>query len=72
LDFPHRGARTLSLLEELDDLVAEAGGAVYPAKDARMTAERFQQFFPDWERLREYVDPAFSSNLWRRVGGAAP
>jgi FAD/FMN-containing dehydrogenase len=72
LDFPHRGESTLRLLDELDDLVCEAGGAVYPAKDARMTAGRFRRYFPGWERLGSYVDPRFSSNLWRRVAGEEP
>ena len=71
LDFPHRGKDTLRLLDELDGLVSEAGGAVYPAKDARMSAERFHRYFPRWQDLEAYVDPAFSSSLWRRVAGDA-
>lgn len=67
LDFPRRGASTLRLLEQLDALVAEAGGAVYPAKDARMSGASFRRFFPQWERFAEHVDPKFSSSFWRRV-----
>lgn len=67
LDFPNQGQPTLRLLDELEALVSEAQGAVYPAKDARMSPGRFRQYFPHWTRLREYVDPAFSSGLWRRV-----
>lgn len=67
LDFPNRGAATFELLERLDDVVAAAGGAVYPAKDARMRGERFRQYYPAWESLRPYLDPAFSSGFWRRV-----
>lgn len=69
LDFPHRGASTLALLDALDDIVVEAGGALYPAKDARMSPRRFRQSFPRLDRFREFVDPAFSSSFWRRVGG---
>lgn len=67
LDFPNRGARTLALLDRLDDIVAAAGGAVYPAKDARMPAKYFRQYFPAWESFSHYIDPKFSSSFWRRV-----
>lgn len=67
LDFPNRGKRTLQLLDRLDDLVAEADGAVYPAKDARMSGGRFRQYFPAWEAFSSFIDPSFSSSFWRRV-----
>jgi FAD/FMN-containing dehydrogenase len=67
LDFPNRGARTLALLESLDAVTRSAGGAVYPAKDARMSAASFRQYFPQWERFQAYIDPQFSSSFWRRV-----
>ena len=67
LDFPNRGASTLALLDRLDDIVAAAGGAVYPAKDARMSARYFKQYFPSWETFSHYIDPKFSSGFWRRV-----
>lgn len=69
LDFPHRGERTLRLLQRLDDLVADAGGALYPAKDARMSPEMFALSFPRLPAFRPHVDPAFSSSFWRRVQG---
>jgi FAD/FMN-containing dehydrogenase len=67
LDFPNRGALTLELLESLDAITRAAGGAVYPAKDARMSAQSFQQYFPRWREMSEYIDPNFSSSFWRRV-----
>jgi FAD/FMN-containing dehydrogenase len=67
LDFPNRGEETLRLLEDLDSITRAAGGAVYPAKDARMSALSFQQYFPHWQQLRPFVDPKFSSSFWRRV-----
>jgi FAD/FMN-containing dehydrogenase len=70
LDFPNRGAATLQLLESLDAVTRDAGGAVYPAKDARMSAQSFQQYFPLWKQLAGYVDPKFSSSFWRRVTGS--
>ena len=70
LDFPNGGAATLALLETLDEITRGAGGAVYPAKDARMSAASFQQYFPSWRRFSEFIDPKFSSSFWRRVSGS--
>ncbi|HYH08184.1 MAG TPA: FAD-binding oxidoreductase [Thermoanaerobaculia bacterium] len=67
-DFAARGLETLlPMLERFDDVVEAAGGRVYPAKDARMSGPRFRRFFPQWEELRKYADPQFSSSFWRRV-----
>jgi FAD/FMN-containing dehydrogenase len=68
LDFPVRPA-TLDLLERLDRVVVEAGGAVYPAKDARMSPATFAASFPRVEEFSRHVDAAFSSSFWRRVRG---
>jgi FAD/FMN-containing dehydrogenase len=67
LDLPMRGERTLGLLTALDEIVIENGGAVYPAKDARMSARMFGASFPSWGDFRTFVDPALSSSFWRRV-----
>ncbi len=67
LDFPNRGAPTRRLFADLDRLVRAAGGRLYPAKDACMTSEDFQRFYPEWEGFQQFVDPAFSSSFWRRV-----
>jgi FAD/FMN-containing dehydrogenase len=67
IDFPYRGDKTLRLLDRLDLIVQANCGAVYPAKDARMSAESFQAYFPHWNEFAKYVDPHFSSNFWRRV-----
>lgn len=67
LDFPNQGAATFRLLQSLDTIVAAVGGAVYPAKDARMSAAQFREFFPQWSRFSTYIDPQFSSSFWRRV-----
>jgi FAD/FMN-containing dehydrogenase len=71
LDFPNQGRRTLDLLNQLDTIVASAGGAVYPAKDARMSGEHFRQYFPRWEEFQHHIDPRFSSSFWRRVIGSS-
>jgi len=70
LDFPNRGAATLRLLDALDTMTRDAGGAVYPAKDARMAPAAFQQYFPAWQQFARYIDPGFSSSFWRRVTGS--
>ncbi|GAB3670247.1 FAD-binding oxidoreductase [Salinisphaera aquimarina] len=69
LDFPNRGPDTFRLLDELDAVVMAAGGAVYPAKDARMSAAAFDRYFPAWREFSAYIDPGFSSDFWRRVTG---
>ena len=69
VDFAVRGKPTLALLDDLDAIVRDAGGAVYPAKDARMSPESFRAYFPGLDRFRPHRDPKFSSSFWRRVHG---
>lgn len=69
LDFAFGGQKTLRLLDDLDEIVRESGGAVYPAKDARMSAANFRAFFPRWQEFVRHIDPHFSSSFWRRVSG---
>ncbi len=65
LDFPNRGEATLALLARLDSIVAEAGGALYPAKDGRISGDMFRRSFPRWHDFEK--DPLMSSDFWRRV-----
>jgi FAD/FMN-containing dehydrogenase len=67
LDFPNRGRSTLALMERLDAIVRDASGALYPAKDGRMSAAMFRSGYPSWERFGSFVDPAFDSDFWRRI-----
>ncbi len=67
LDFPNEGEKIFNLLDELDEMVGEAGGAVNPSKDARMQPRHFAKFFPQWQEFLKYMDPKFSSSFWRRV-----
>ncbi|HET8701498.1 MAG TPA: FAD-binding oxidoreductase [Nitrococcus sp.] len=69
MDLPNRGQPTLELLKALDEITSAAGGAVYPAKDRRMSGAVFRRGFPSWPQLEEYRDPVFSSNFWQRVAG---
>lgn len=67
LDFANHGIRTRRLLAQLDQITAKHNGAVYPAKDACMSAESYQHYYPQWREFSQYIDPAFSSSFWRRV-----
>ena len=69
VDFPYRGAKTQQLFERFDAVVSEVGGALYPAKDARMPAELFVSSYPKLDQFRQQMDPGFSSTFWRRVIG---
>lgn len=67
LDFPNRCPSTLRLFESLDAIVRSCGGRLYPAKDARMTAADFHAGYPALETFRPHIDPAFTSDLWKRL-----
>lgn len=67
LDFPNLGERTLELFAALDRVVAEAKGALYPAKDAAMAPGLFASGYPHLSEFLSYKDQGFSSSLWRRL-----
>jgi FAD/FMN-containing dehydrogenase len=67
LDFPHRGEKTLQLCNALDEVVRQAKGALYPAKDSRMPTAMFESSFPRLAAFKHHIDPHFSSSFWRRV-----
>jgi FAD/FMN-containing dehydrogenase len=67
VDFAMRGEPTLRLMEALDQVVLSCGGALYPAKDARMSPAMFEMSFPHWRTFETYIDPKLSSSFWRRV-----
>ncbi len=69
LDFPIKPEKSFALFDRLAEMTNEFGGRLYPAKDARMTAEQFQAFYPQWQRFARYKDPAFTSSFWERVVG---
>jgi FAD/FMN-containing dehydrogenase len=72
LDFPIKEGLTFPLVERLADMTVEFGGRLYPAKDAAMTAAQFQAFYPQWEQLARFRDPAITSSFWERVTGDTP
>jgi FAD/FMN-containing dehydrogenase len=66
LDFPNR-PNVHALFERLDACIASAGGALYPAKDARGSAALFHTAYPRWAEFQPYRDPAISSTFARRM-----
>ncbi len=67
LDFPRAGGNNDVLFSDLDAIVRGAGGRLYPAKDAAMTAADFQTFYSNWRHLEALRDPALCSRFWQRV-----
>lgn len=69
LDFPDKGEATRGLLLRLAEIVLEAGGRLYPAKDAVMTPDMFRAGYPDWQKVAALRDPKIRSDFWQRVTG---
>jgi FAD/FMN-containing dehydrogenase len=67
VDFPNRGAVSESLFRNLDAIVQQAGGRLYPAKDGRMPGTLFRSGYPRWQEFAAFIDPRCSSSFWRRV-----
>jgi FAD/FMN-containing dehydrogenase len=67
LDFPNRGTSTQALLRELEQLVVQAGGRLYPAKDGLMHAETFHAGYQSVARFLPHIDHGFASGFARRV-----
>jgi FAD/FMN-containing dehydrogenase len=69
IDIPNAGEPTRTLLARMEAIAMDAGGALYPAKDACMSPQTFRRSFAALEEFRAYVDPGCSSTFWRRVAG---
>ena len=68
LDFQNRPA-VAALFDRLDAIVREAGGRIYPAKDARMPAAMFAASYPGLDSFTRFRDPGMSSAMSRRLMG---
>jgi FAD/FMN-containing dehydrogenase len=67
LDFPNRGPDTHRLMERLDDIVREAKGRLYPAKDARMPQDLWVSGYPRLNEFLAFRDPGIRSGFSRRL-----
>jgi decaprenylphospho-beta-D-ribofuranose 2-oxidase len=73
IDLPADAPGLRGALDEVDELIAQAGGRIYLAKDARLRQQTLAAMYPDLGRfvqLRARVDPqgALRSDMARRLG----
>ena len=73
LDIPVGPPQLPAVLDQLDEIVSEAGGRLYLAKDSRLSPEMFATMYPraaDLMDVARRVDPEgrLSSDLSRRIG----
>jgi decaprenylphospho-beta-D-ribofuranose 2-oxidase len=73
LDIPAGTHGLGAMLHELDDVVLDAGGRHYMAKDSHTTPAAIRRGYPrldEWKAVRSAVDPdgVWQSDLGRRLG----
>jgi decaprenylphospho-beta-D-ribofuranose 2-oxidase len=73
MDFPARWQAVQPALDQVEGMVAIAGGRVYLAKDSRLAPSSLALMYPrlgEWQEIRETMDPdhVFCSDLARRTG----
>lgn len=71
VDFPIKNGLS-RFCEEMDEMVLDANGRLYTAKDSRTSPETFARMYPrleEWRKVRASVDPegVFASDMSRRL-----
>lgn len=66
IDIANRGQDGVRLVRSMMAIVREAGGRIYPAKDALMSKSDFQSQYPAWVHVERLRDPRLCSSFWRR------
>lgn len=56
-----------ALFRELDELLLDAGGRLYLAKDRSACGATLRSMYPRLTEFEGFVDPACTSSLWRRM-----
>ena len=69
LHLNHRGKRSHWPFKRMDAIVREAGGRLYPAKNARTPRDLFEYRYSRLPEFLRYRDPGISSALSRRLMG---
>jgi FAD/FMN-containing dehydrogenase len=69
---PRKKEKQDKLFRKLNSIVIEAGGIVYLAKDANLTADEFRQMYKNVDRflaIKKKYDPnnLFESDMYRRI-----
>ena len=59
-------------LNKLDEIIVNAGGRIYLAKDSRQSSQIFKKSYPrikDWLKIKEELDPnnIFMSDSFKRL-----
>jgi len=67
LDFANQGQETDKLFSVIDRIVDDTGGRLYAAKDSKMSARQFQEYYPQFQSFKQWMDPGISSSFIRRV-----
>ena len=67
MDFQNKGDKTLEMLMNLDEIIIKNGGRVYIAKDCRMDKKSFDNFYSNFDKFSEFIDPRFSSTFLKRI-----